>query len=276
MFCPFCGREMSLADGVFACIPGDMMFSPAMHQTMRERFPVDSPRREAVQIGRQFARWFCPGCGVPLDAKQHCVKCGQSIRDLLGQLVELHPHGDEERALKYERDLEDVRWRLQPPPKKPRPGKYDFLTDRARKVMQLANQEAQRFNHPFLGTEHVLLGLLKEGAGVAGNILKNFDLDLRQVRIATEKFVKPNVELVVLRELPLTPRALRIIEHSLDEASSLDHNYVGTEHLLLALLRDPENTAVQILGTFGLKPAEIRREVLNLLGHDLFEDLGET
>src|SRR3569623_1670788 len=132
MFCPFCGREMSLADGVFACMPGDSMFSPTMHQTMRERFPVDSSRREEVQIGRQLARWFCPGCGVPLEALQ-CAKCGRSIRDLLGQLVELHPHSDEVQALKYEHDLEEVRWRLQPTPKQPRTGEYDFLTDRARK-----------------------------------------------------------------------------------------------------------------------------------------------
>jgi hypothetical protein len=254
---------MSLADGVFACIPGDMMFSPMMHQAMRERFSVDSPRREEVQIGRQFARWFCPGCGVPLDESNCCPQCGHSIRDQIYPLVETHPHSDEEKALKYERDLGDVRWRQQPAPKKPRPGKYDLLTDRARKVMQLANQEAQRLNRRAVGTEHILLALLREGTGVAANVLVNLELNSG-----------PAME--TPHSLPLTARATRTIEHSLEEASSLDHHYVGTEHLLLALLHDPENTAVQILDTFGLKPAEIRREVLNLLGHDLFEDLGET
>jgi ClpA/ClpB-like protein len=247
-----------------------------MHQTMRERFPVDSPRREQVQIGRQLARWFCPGCGVPLDESNCCPQCGHSIRDQIYPLVELHPHSDEERALKYERDLEEVRWRQQRPPKQPRPGKYDFLTDRARKVMQLANQEAQRLNRQSVGTEHILLALLREGTGVAANVLVNFGLHLGQVQAAVRSLSGLGPALETPCNLPLTARATRTIEHSLDEASRLDHHYVGTEHLLLALLRDPENSAVQILGAFGLTPAEIRREVLNLLGHDLFEDLGET
>ncbi|MCA9248259.1 MAG: AAA family ATPase, partial [Planctomycetales bacterium] len=146
---------------------------------------------------------------------------------------------------------------------------YERFTDRARKVMQLANQEAQRFNHEYIGTEHVLLGLIKEGSGVAANVLKNLDVDLRKIRLEVEKLVQSGPEMVTMGKLPQTPRAKKVIEYSMEEARNLNHNYVGTEHILLGLLREQEGVAAQVLMNLGLKLEEVREEVLNLLGHGL-------
>src|SRR5204863_2778426 len=148
---------------------------------------------------------------------------------------------------------------------------YDRFTDRARKVMQLANQEAQRFNHEYIGTEHILLGLVKEGSGVAANVLKNLDIDLRKIRLEVEKIVQhgPGGEQVVMGRLPHTPRAKKVIDYSVEEARNLNHNYVGTEHLLLGLLREQEGVAAQVLMNLGLKLEDVREEVLNLLGHNM-------
>src|SRR5437773_3137164 len=150
-------------------------------------------------------------------------------------------------------------------------GMYERFTDRARKVMQLANQEAQRFNHEYIGTEHILLGLVKEGSGVAANVLKNLDIDLRKIRLEVEKIVQhgPGGEQVVMGRLPHTPRAKKVIEYSIEEARNLNHNYVGTEHLLLGLLREQEGVAAQVLMNLGLKLEDVREEVLNLLGHNM-------
>ena len=152
---------------------------------------------------------------------------------------------------------------------------YERFTDRARKVMQLANQEAQRFNHEYIGTEHVLLGLVKEGSGVAANVLKNLDVDLRKIRLEVEKLVQSGPEMVTMGKLPQTPRAKKVIEYSMEEARNLNHNYVGTEHILLGLLREQEGVAAQVLMNLGLKLEEVREEVLNLLGHGLDSEEGE-
>ncbi|MCZ6655139.1 MAG: AAA family ATPase, partial [Planctomycetota bacterium] len=143
---------------------------------------------------------------------------------------------------------------------------FERFTDRARKVMALANQEAQRFNHEYIGTEHVLLGLVKEGSGVGANVLKNLDVDLRKVRLEVEKLVKSGPEMVTMGKLPQTPRAKKVIEYAIEEARNLNHNYVGTEHLLLGLLREQDGVAAQVLMNLGLKLDEVREEVLNLLG----------
>src|SRR6266850_809460 len=148
---------------------------------------------------------------------------------------------------------------------------YERFTDRARKVMQLANQEAQRFNHEYIGTEHVLLGLIKEGSGVAANVLKNLDIDLRKIRLEVEKIVKSGPDMVTMGKLPQTPRAKKVIEYAIEEARNLNHNYVGTEHLLLGLLREQEGVAAQVLMNLGLKLEDVREEVLNLLGHNMSE-----
>ena len=146
---------------------------------------------------------------------------------------------------------------------------YERFTDRARKVMQLANQEAQRFNHEYIGTEHILLGLVKEGTGVAANVLKNLDIDLRKIRLEVEKIVQAGPDMVTMGKLPQTPRAKKVIEYSIEEARNLNHNYVGTEHLLLGLLREQEGVAAQVLMNLGLKLEDVREEVLNLLGHNM-------
>ncbi|QDU40583.1 ClpA/B family protein [Maioricimonas rarisocia] len=146
---------------------------------------------------------------------------------------------------------------------------YERFTDRARKVMQLANQEAQRFNHEYIGTEHILLGLVKEGSGVAANVLKNLDVDLRKIRLEVEKIVQSGPDMVTMGKLPQTPRAKKVIEYAMEEARNLNHNYVGTEHLLLGLLREQEGVAAQVLMNLGLKLEDVREEVLNLLGHGL-------
>src|ERR1700684_698128 len=104
------------------------------------------------------------------------------------------------------------------------------FTDRARRVMKLANQEAQRFTHEYIGTEHILLGLVKEGSGVAANVLKNLDIDLRKIRIEIERIIQPGprVEQVVKGRLPHTPRTKKVIDYAYEEARRLNHNYVGT------------------------------------------------
>ncbi|HPC21771.1 MAG: ATP-dependent Clp protease ATP-binding subunit [Phycisphaerae bacterium] len=143
---------------------------------------------------------------------------------------------------------------------------FERFTDRARKVMALANQEAQRFNHEYIGTEHILLGLVKEGSGVGANVLKNLGVDLRKVRLEVEKLVKSGPEMVTMGKLPQTPRAKRVIEYAIEEARNLNHNYVGTEHLLLGLLREQDGVAAQVLMNLGLRLEDVREEVLNLLG----------
>ena len=143
---------------------------------------------------------------------------------------------------------------------------FERFTDRARKVMALANQEAQRFNHEYIGTEHILLGLVKEGSGVGATVLKNLDVDIKKLRLEVEKQVKTGPDMVTMGKLPQTPRAKKVIEYAIEEARALNHNYVGTEHILLGLLRETEGIAAQVLMAVGLKLEEIRQEVLNLLG----------
>ena len=146
---------------------------------------------------------------------------------------------------------------------------FDRFTDRARKVMGLARQEAQRFNHDYIGTEHILLGLVKEGSGVAANVLKNMNVDLKKIRLEVEKLVKTGSNMVTMGQLPFTPRAKKVLELSLEEASQLGHNYIGTEHLLLGLIREHDGIAAQVLMNLGTKLEEVREEVLEFLGAEL-------
>ncbi len=132
--------------------------------------------------------------------------------------------------------------------------------------MALANQEAQRFNHEYIGTEHILLGLVKEGSGVGATVLKNLDVDIKKLRLEVEKLVKSGPDMVTMGKLPQTPRAKKVIEYAIEEAPALNHNYVGTEHILLGLLRESEGIAAQVLMNLGLKLEDVRQEVLNLLG----------
>ena len=132
--------------------------------------------------------------------------------------------------------------------------------------MALANQEAQRFNHEYIGTEHILLGLVKEGSGVGATVLKNLDVDIKKLRLEVEKLVKSGPDMVTMGKLPQTPRAKKVIEYAIEEARALNHNYVGTEHILLGLLRESEGIAAQVMMNLGLKLEDVRQEVLNLLG----------
>jgi hypothetical protein len=143
---------------------------------------------------------------------------------------------------------------------------YENFTDRARKVLQLANQEAQRLGHEYIGTEHILLGILSEGASVAVHAMKKLGVDLHDVRRGIAQIILPGRGISVSSKLPQTPRSKKVIEYSIEEARDLHHNYVGTEHLLLGLLREQEGVAAQVLMNLGLKLEDVREEVLNLLG----------
>jgi ATP-dependent Clp protease ATP-binding subunit ClpA len=145
---------------------------------------------------------------------------------------------------------------------------YERFTDRARKVMQLASQEAQRFNHEYIGTEHILLGLVKEGDGSAVRILTNLNIDLRKIRMEVEKVICPGPPTVFTGKLPQTPRAEKVIEHAIEESRSLNRaEYVGTDHLLLGLLREEEGVAAQVLTYLGLKLERVREEIRAPGGH---------
>jgi len=149
---------------------------------------------------------------------------------------------------------------------------FDRFTDRAKKVMNLARQEAQKFNHEYLGTEHVLLGLVQEGSGVAANVLKNMGVDLTKIRAEVEKLVKTGPSMVTMGQLPFTPRAKKVLELSMEEAQNLGHNYIGTEHLLLGLIKENEGIASRVLTNLSVKLEEVREEVLEFLGADPGED----
>jgi ATP-dependent Clp protease ATP-binding subunit ClpC len=143
---------------------------------------------------------------------------------------------------------------------------YENYTDRVRKMMQYANDEAHRLRHEYIGTEHILLGLIAEGTGVAANVLKNLDIEPRKVRREVEKIVMGGPDMPSMGQRPQTPRAKKVLEWAIEEARALNCNYVGTEHLLLGLLREEEGVAAQVLMNLGLKLSEVREEVRNLLG----------
>ncbi|MCA9323116.1 MAG: NDP-hexose 4-ketoreductase, partial [Planctomycetes bacterium] len=152
---------------------------------------------------------------------------------------------------------------------------FDRFTDRARKVMGLARQEAQRLNHEYIGTEHILLGLVQEGSGVAANVLKNLDIDLRKVRSEVEKLVKTGPSMVTMGQLPFTPRAKKVLELALEEASNLGHNYIGTEHILLGLIKEQDGKAAKVLTNLGVQLDSVRSEILDFLGAEPQQTEGE-
>jgi ATP-dependent Clp protease ATP-binding subunit ClpA len=143
---------------------------------------------------------------------------------------------------------------------------YERLTDRARRIMQLANQEAQRLNQEYIGTEHLLLGLIEEGSGIAVEALKNLNIDLRQIRREIEKIDQGAPGDVTLRKLPPTPRLKKILEYAIEEARNLNDGLVGTRHILLGLLREGEGVGAQVLFNLGVKLEDVRAEVFAILG----------
>ena len=146
---------------------------------------------------------------------------------------------------------------------------FNRFTERARKVILLAKEEAKRFNHDYIGTEHILLGLVREGEGVAAAVLASFGLSSEKIRIEVEKLVQPGPSTVVSGDLPFTPKAKKVIELAMDEARTLGHNYIGTEHLLLGLIREGEGVASQVLMNMGLELDKVREEVMSLLGAEV-------
>jgi len=153
----------------------------------------------------------------------------------------------------------------QSPRKRGNIGMFDKFTNRAKQVIKLAKKEAQRLNHNYLGTEHVLLGLLKLGQGIAVNVLRNLNLDYETVRTEVERLVGFGPEIQVYGDPALTGKVKKVFEFANEEAASLNHNYVGTEHLLLALLRQTDGVAAQVLENLNINLKDVRKEVLKEL-----------
>ncbi|MEZ4653963.1 MAG: Clp protease N-terminal domain-containing protein [Candidatus Eisenbacteria bacterium] len=143
---------------------------------------------------------------------------------------------------------------------------HDKFTERVRKVIFLAREEASRLQHDSIGTEHLLLGLLREGEGIAATVLSNLGLDLDAIRHAVESMVAQTGGTLTIGEIPFTSNAKRVLELSVDEARQLGHNYVGTEHLLLGLIREGEGVAAKVLSDMGVDRKKVRDETLKLLG----------
>jgi ATP-dependent Clp protease ATP-binding subunit ClpA len=143
---------------------------------------------------------------------------------------------------------------------------YERFTDRARKVMQIANEEAQRYKQEYIRTEHILLGLIIEGQGVAANVLKNLGIDLSKILVELDKVTQMGPDSAMKGSLPQSLQAKKALEYSIDEARLLGHNYVGTEHLLLGLLRDDKSVASQVLINHGLHLGQVRKGIVNLIG----------
>ena len=143
---------------------------------------------------------------------------------------------------------------------------FDRFTERARKVMGFARREAQTFHHEYIGTEHILLGLIQEGQGVAANVLKSMNVDLDKIRHEVNIIVKKGPAHEPSVQIPFTPRAKKVVELALEEANELGHNYIGTEHVLLALLREQEGIAAHVLLKLGIKLEEVRDVTIDFLG----------
>ncbi|TVR13457.1 MAG: ATP-dependent Clp protease ATP-binding subunit [Planctomycetota bacterium] len=143
---------------------------------------------------------------------------------------------------------------------------FDKFTDRARKIIALAQKEAERFHHDYIGTEHILLGLVKEGSGVAVTALNNLSVDVEKVRREVEKLVVSHEKDGPSTPLPFTPPAKKVLELANEEARALGHPYIGTEHILLGLLRENDSVAAQVLINLGLRLEDVRAEILDLLG----------
>jgi len=146
---------------------------------------------------------------------------------------------------------------------------YNF-TERTRKVLAMAREEAVRLHHEYVGTEHILLGLIREGEGVAATILQNLNAELEEIQEKIEETVKKGKAAQITGpDLPYTSRAKKVLELAMEEARALQHSYVGTEHLLLGLLAEAKGIAVQVLGSLGVTLESARAEVLRLLGTEL-------
>ncbi|RJP74529.1 MAG: ATP-dependent Clp protease ATP-binding subunit [Candidatus Abyssobacteria bacterium SURF_17] len=143
---------------------------------------------------------------------------------------------------------------------------FDRFTERVRKVIQLAREEAMRFNHDYIGTEHLLLGLVKEGEGIAAAALANLGVDLKTLRLEVEKLVEQGPSTVSVGEIPFNPQAKKVLELAVEEARKFGHNYIGTEHLLLGLIKEGEGIAAHVLDNIKVDAERVQREIIKLLG----------
>ena len=143
---------------------------------------------------------------------------------------------------------------------------FERFTEHARHVMELANREAQRFGHARIGTEHILWGLAKENHGVAAAVLEHFNVDLKPLRQEVEALLQNRPHPEEVAKLPQSEHARDVVVHAIEEARSLHHNYIGTEHLLLGLLRTSETVAAQVLANLGLQLDAVREEVRKATG----------
>jgi ATP-dependent Clp protease ATP-binding subunit ClpC len=142
---------------------------------------------------------------------------------------------------------------------------FKRFTERARRVIILAREEAERHHHEYLGTEHILLGMLKDGGGIAITVLQKAGLGLDQIRLEIERHLPRNANSLIVGEIPFTPKAKKVLEYAVEEARLMGHNYIGTEHLLLGLLKEKEGIAAKVLNGLGVRLVETREKILNLL-----------
>jgi ATP-dependent Clp protease ATP-binding subunit ClpC len=143
--------------------------------------------------------------------------------------------------------------------------RFNKFTERARKVLHLAQEEAQRLKHNYIGTEHLLLGLIREGDGVAAKVLSNLGVDLDKARSSVESILGRGNR-VVIGEIGLTPRTKKVVELAVDEARHLHHHYLGTEHLLLGLVREGQGIGAGVLESLGVSLEKVRAQTLQVLG----------
>jgi ATP-dependent Clp protease ATP-binding subunit ClpC len=142
---------------------------------------------------------------------------------------------------------------------------FKRFTERARRVIILAREEAERHHHEYLGTEHILLGMLKDGGGIAITVLQKAGLGVDQIRLEVERHLPRNANSLIVGEIPFTPKAKKVLEYAVEEARLMGHNYIGTEHLLLGLLKEKEGIAAKVLNSLGVRLVETREKILNLL-----------
>jgi ATP-dependent Clp protease ATP-binding subunit ClpC len=142
---------------------------------------------------------------------------------------------------------------------------FERFTERAKQVVVLAQDEARALSHNYIGTEHILLGLLREEEGLAARVLESLDITVEEVRAQVARIIGPGDEPIVSGQIPFTPRAKKVLELSLREALSLKHNYIGTEHILLGLVRENEGVAARILLDFDADAEKIRNEIMRVL-----------
>jgi ATP-dependent Clp protease ATP-binding subunit ClpC len=142
---------------------------------------------------------------------------------------------------------------------------FKKFTERARRVIILAREEAERYQHEYLGTEHILLGIIKDGGGIAVLVLQRLGVDIRQLKPEIERNLPMSSNTLVIGDIPFTSRAKKVLEHAVEEARSMGHSYIGTEHLLIGLIKEKDGVAYRILSSFGLQYADIKEQTIALL-----------